>query len=488
MENEKMRDNESLKNYNELKAKLDKTLSNVQNTSDLRQAKGFLIEMQNCFKGIRLTREDRDELYGKLQKAFAGINQKINDEIRDFENEAALNYFNLKTKVEEALFLANNSRDNNETWDFLIEVQSMFRGIKLKREHREILYAKLQEAFTIVKEMRNIEKSEYEKVVAENYTQVKSIVDDAVSFAFNNEDYRTSKDKLIHVQPVLRDAKLSREQKDELFAKLNEAFEYVNAGIEEQREQVQANSEQLHREFLNRADDLQMLAETTEEYKNVREQLKELQFDVREAGLLREHRDELNEKMQHAFNTLGSRQDQERNAFMKDAEENHKRLHRLVDKGLAQAKDSDKFKETREFLKSIQSEFKGIKMLKEEREELYSRLQSAFQILNQRIDEYFRTKRKNWVVRMQFKISEMFTEIELLKENILKDEDELSELETQLDIVKSSPKDGVSAKSLEVRIMSVRREIERKIQEIERLESELEDLKNRVNPDDENLE
>lgn len=483
-----MRDSESQKNYNELKTLLEQTLSKVQKTNDLKLAKTFLVEMQNRFKGLKLLKEDREELYGKLQRSFAEVNQKISDEIRDFENEAAMNYFNLKTKVEEALFLANNSRDNHETWDFLIEVQSMFRGIKLKREHREMLYAKLQEAFSIVKDQRNIEKSVYEKEIAENYEQVKGIVDDAVSFAFSNEDFRASKDKLIHIQPVLRDARLSREQKDELYAKLNEAFDYVNAGIEEQREKVQSTSEQLYSEFMLRAEDLLILAGESMEFKNVREQLKELQSEVREAGLLREHREELNEKMQLAFDTLGERQDQERNSFLKDAEENRKRLQRLVEKGLAQANDSDKFKETREFLKSIQSEFKGIKMVKEDREELYSRLQSAFQILNERIDEYFRTKRKNWVVRMQFKISEMFTEIEMLKENVLKDKDELSELETQLDIVKSSPKDGVSAKSLEVRIISVRREIERKIQEIERMGSELEDLKNRVEPDDENAE
>jgi hypothetical protein len=488
MENEKYRDPESAKNYHDLKLKLEQAFNKVHKTSDLRQAKGYLIEVQECFKGIKLLREDREELYGKLQDAFADVNRKINEERQNFENEAALNYFNLKNKVEEALFLASNPKDLRETWDFLVEVQSLFKGAKLLREHREALYAKLQEAFEKVKKLQNVEKDSFMKEADKNYSELKQKIENAVSFAMKSTDSRAAKDLLIETQAMLREAVLAREQKDEFYEKMNEAFEFVNNRVEHEKEQKQQYSENRYGQLKQQLKEASVQAEQSEDFRSVREQLKNLQNQVREADLLREHRIVLQEMMQNAFDSLNARQDAERNSYLTEASENYKRLNSQINKGLTQAKESDKFRETREFLKSIQSEFRGIKLLKEEREELYARLQSAFQLLNSRIDEYFRTKQKNWMVRMQFKLSEMFTEIEMLKENLLNDEDVLSELETQLDIVKSSGKDNSAMKALEVRILTVRKAIEHKHSEIQRLEAEMLELKSRVEPEDDQEE
>ena len=53
-----------------------------------------------------------------------------------------------------------------------------------------------------------------------------------------------------------------------------------------------------------------------------------------------------------------------------------------------------------------QNEFKGIKLKKEQREELWTRLQTAFDVLNQRINEYYKYKRGDWEIKMQTKLSE----------------------------------------------------------------------------------
>jgi hypothetical protein len=156
----------------------------------------------------------------------------------------------------------------------------------------------------------------------------------------------------------------------------------------------------------------------------------------------------------------------------------------LVEKGLLQAEETHEYKDTREFLKKIQSEFKGIKMIKEEREELYSRLQTAFEILNTRVDEYFHTKKKNWEVRMQYKLAECNTEIHELKDSIEKDKESLAELEDHLDILVSSGKDNIARAGVEARIISAKAGIEKKFQDIQRLETEMQDLKNRIEPED----
>jgi len=111
-------DDESLNNYKTLKNQFEQALKKVNQTSDLREAKGFLIEVQNSFKGLKLAKEDREELYRQLQDSFAEINKRIEDERADFNNDAQQNYSVIKIKVEEALFLASNPKEFKETWDF----------------------------------------------------------------------------------------------------------------------------------------------------------------------------------------------------------------------------------------------------------------------------------------------------------------------------------------------------------------------------------
>jgi len=483
MDNERMRDEESLKNYKELKTKLEQTLGKVKKTTDLREAKGYLIEIQNCFKGLKLLREDREELYNKLQLSFADINQKMNEDRLNFENEAALNYFAIKNKVEEAVFMAHNSRDTKESWDFLIEVQSLFKGAKLQHEHRETLYARLQGAFNTLKEKQNAETSGFAVEVAQNYEEFKQIVEKAVEFSNTTEDTRAAKDCLINAQAGLRDAKLSREQKDELYAKIQEAFTTINARKEQEDEINSSLSQGQYDEFKPKVREILSQAEQSNDFKTVREQLKLLQSQIRESALLREMRMELQALLQQAFEKLNFRQDEDRESYTKEASENYKRLKTMVSKGLAQAEETHEYKDTREFLKKIQSEFKGIKMIKEEREELYARLQSAFEILNTRVDEYFHTKKKNWEVRMQYKLAETNTEIHQLKEEIEKELENLSELEDHLDILVSSGKDSTAKTGIEARIISARSGIEKKEREIERLEAEMQDLKNKIEPE-----
>jgi len=332
MELDKNPDEESRQNYLTLKENLNLGLAQVPHAKDFRQAKGILIEIQNQFKGLKLRREDREELYTRLQHAFAEINAKIEDEKFEFEFEAAANYADLKAAVSKAISLASTSHEFRETWDYMIDLQTRIKAAKLLREQREELFLSLQDAFTTVKAWRN----------------------------------------------------------------------------------------------------------------------------------------------------------EERLAFEKEAHQNYLRLKVLVDKGLIQAEETHEYKDTREFLKKIQSEFKGIKMAHEQREELYARLQTAFDILGKRLDEFFRYKKKNWEVKMQYKLSQYSVDIFELNEALKKEQAYVSALEDQLEVIVSSGKESTVKIGLQARIASAYRSIERKQQEIISFESERSELQSRLDqPEDE---
>ena len=151
MESDKEPAEESLQNYLMLREILESGLAKAGMAGNFRDAKGHLIEIQSHFKGLKLRREDREELYARLQKAFTEVNAKIEDERQEFEYEALVNHDELKSEVEKATDLANKSRNFKETWDFLIGVQDRIKKAKLFREQREELFTKLQDAFTEVK-------------------------------------------------------------------------------------------------------------------------------------------------------------------------------------------------------------------------------------------------------------------------------------------------------------------------------------------------
>jgi len=326
MESDKYQEDELNQNYTGLKNILEAGLAKASQAENHHEAKGFLIEVQNHFRGLKLRREDREELYNRLQEAFAAINKKIEDERNDFELEALSNYADLKPDVEKAAGMALDSTDMKGTWDFLLGIQSRIKA-----------------------------------------------------------------------------AKLTREQRDELFGNLREAFDMIKL-----------------------------------------------------------------------------RRQEEQQVFEQESQVNYIRLKSLVDKGLVQAEETHEYKETREFLKKIQSEFKGIKLVHEQREELYSRLQTAFDILGKRLDEFFRHKKKNWEVKMQFTLSRFSADIFELRESLRKEQSNLEELEDQLDILVSSGKDKESRAGLEARIASVHRSIVQKRHQILSLETEKNELENRL--------
>jgi hypothetical protein len=319
-------DEEKLKNYDELKSQLDIAFEKAGKAGELREAKGYLIEVQKNFKGLKLQTEHREELYQRLQQEFEKVNSKIEEEHRKFEEEVFMNYLTVKEEVEKVVAQAENPADYKETWNSLLEVQSLFKETRLLKEHREELYLLLQGAFDRLKALREREKSDFENEAVSNY----------------------------------------------------------------------------------------------------------------------------------------------------------ERLKILVDKGLKQARETNQYKETREFLKKIQSEFKGTRLLSGQREELYSRLQSAFNILGKRLDEYFRLKKKNWAVTMQYKLSQYSTDIFGLQESLKKDRSYLLELEDQLEIASGS---STAVMGLKARIASTRALIQRKEKEITDLESEMNSLKERLEED-----
>gem|GEM_PF-5192648 len=127
---------------------------------------------------------------------------------------------------------------------------------------------------------------------------------------------------------------------------------------------------------------------------------------------------------------------------------------------------------------SIQNDFKYLKLLKDDREQLYIELQKAFQTLNQRIDEYFRTKKKDWEAKMQYKINYMQGASADLEKQIKKLKSQAKLLKEQLE---NEINDEIQQQFLTEQYETAIKTIEEKKTEILTLTENIENLKNQLN-------
>lgn len=324
--------------------------------------------------------------------------------------------------------------------------------------------------------------------MSRNYQSLKEILEAGLASYRATDDLHEAKGHLIGVQGHFKGLLLHREQREELYNRLQEAFAEVNLLIAGEKNAFELEALANHADLAPLVREALAQASELEDTRMAWDRLLSLQDRLKELKLLREHRDEMFRQLREGFDILKMRREEARRVADLDARQHYTRLRELVNKGLAQAEESHEYKETREFLKKIQAEFKGVRMAPEQREELYSRLQTAFDILGKRLDDYFRNKKKNWAVRMEFSISRLTADIYRLEQEIGKDEAYLKELEDQLEIIVSSGKETDAAVSVESRIASTHRNLAYRRRQIAELEEEKLKLQQKISEPPDNAQ
>jgi len=319
-----------------------------------------------------------------------------------------------------------------------------------------------------------------DEVALSNYHDLKELLEEAFAKAGLTDDPREAKGFLIDVQRHFKGLMLRREDREELYNRLQEAFRIVNEKLDEERRSLEHVSETGYRELKPLVEEAVERAIGNDDLKTTWNFLLDVQNRLKEAKLLHEHREELYQDLQEAFGEVKRRREAEHQAFDQEARRNYQRLKPLIDEALVLAGETHEYKETREYLKKLQGEFKGLRLAHEQREELYSRLQTAFDILGTRLDDFFRNKKKNWNVKMQYTLSRFSADIFELQRSLEKDEDELAELKDQYDILSSSGKGNETLAGLRARIDSARHAIEKKKRQIQEIESEETTLRMRL--------
>lgn len=419
-------------NFFELKERLSQ-IKNSLTLGNLRDKKDELIALQRTMGGLDLSREERTTLRDTINTCFEKINAFRESEQKAFEQTSEQNREKLTPLVEKALFEARYNDDTRQAWDFCVSVQNEFRGIRLQKEIREMLYRQLQEAFDMLKQRRSQQQSVLEQKSLSGKTALLPEVEALLAEAEKAVDIEAHWRQLIDLQQEIKNRELTFEARNELLNKLQEAFAIIKLRREEKQAEVAQQSFSNALTLEEMITEGEVLAATSDEFKVVFDRLKQLQQAFREFSLPADEREELYQRLQQAFETIKARKDAWFGERDRETRENYNRLKPLVLNGLERARTSNEFKKTREMLKNIQVEFKGIRMKAESRQELYSQLQKAFDVLNQRHDEYLATKKDKMELRVDYQLSDVELRIEALQGEIEKDLLHIEELSETVD-------------------------------------------------------
>lgn len=224
---------ECIENYHSLKAIVEHAVNFSKTSPIYTKSREELIKAQNEIKGKKLKREQREELFQVIRSAFEDVNKRQDDDRNNFDGETAENYKKLQKIVGDAISFAENTEEFTAAREQLINAQNAIKGVKLRREQRDELYAQIRAVFEVLNSKQSIDRSEYENECNENYTKLSQKVDDCFALVLGVTDFKLIRETMITVQSEVKIVKLKKEQRSELFARIREAFSQFDKKKEE---------------------------------------------------------------------------------------------------------------------------------------------------------------------------------------------------------------------------------------------------------------
>ena len=296
-------------NYDKLKT-LAKEVIEFATDADakvFKEAREKLIEVQNEIKKFKISREHRDELEKMINNAFTNLNEKQHEYRENFEMECIENFHKFKVLVNEAIQKANVAETFVAARNILIEVQNEIKGQTLKREQKDGFFKNIREVFDSLQEKFPESRRVTEEESAENYSAIKPQIDEAIEFAKNNttlEQAQEAREKLIAAQNAIKEHRLQKSQKDELFVMIREVFDKINEKTNAEREQFEIESASNYEKLLSRIGLVVVDIENAIDFMKSADDLTAIKTELQLCKLRKEQRNKLFEKTRIASNLL----------------------------------------------------------------------------------------------------------------------------------------------------------------------------------------
>ncbi len=384
----------ALDNFN---IELDKAINFSTESVDWRELRKQFVEMRDKLKSLFLNDDDNEVLNEKLRIALENVNHRQAEEQEKLEVESQEHYDSVIQIVKDSVLFAETSIEYKQAREQLLSVQDKFKNLRMKRLHKDELYKLVNDAFDIVSRKQNEERENYEMECIDNYHNLKNKIDVAVQFANSSEIFAEARNALIAVQGLIKGLKLKREQRDELYQLIRDAFDGVNTRQEDERKNFDLSTSENYEKLKLSVSEAIAFAKLSEDFGLSREKLINAQNQIKSVKLRREQRDELFGEIRAVFEDLNEKQSTERATYESDCATNYDKLTEKVNDCFSLVHGTNEFNIIRESLITVQGEVRIARLKKDQRNELFSRIREAFSLFDKKKNEYYdlRAEEKN---------------------------------------------------------------------------------------------
>lgn len=264
----------------------------------------FFRESENghTFESECLSPQDATEVRQVLSVIF----DRLNELKALVSNE---NYTALSLQVAECADLVTHTTDWRDTREKCLNLRAELRESVLTKTQKDDLFDKLNKALDVLSGRQMAEKQQFEAEAEQNHIAYNASIDECLEMAESTTEFQETREKFKKIQLELREIKLTKDQRNELFDKLDKAFKVLSQRQAAEREVFDRDSVVNYAALTERVGTAKRLAQYSDDFQEVRDYLKDIQNDVRDLTLSREHREELRNIIREAFDTVNLRAD-----------------------------------------------------------------------------------------------------------------------------------------------------------------------------------
>ena len=226
-----------------------------------------------------------------------------------------------------------------------------------------------------------------------NYGQEERLADikEEIEYVFDlsnsDENLKNTKNLIKDISNTLNSINIPNINKNELREKLVDALNNVNKRQLEQNEKNKVIFSKNYEILKSKTLEVIEFVKASKSFKEAREKLISLQGEVKNSKILFENKNELDKLINETFNDLNKRQYERNENYEMECIENYYKLKTLVDVAINKAKESETFLEAKKCLINAQNEIKEKVLRRAQKDELYSSIHSAFDMLREKFNE-----------------------------------------------------------------------------------------------------
>jgi len=451
----------------EINIDIELVTEEAKNSTNWKEVRNKIRDLISILNSYQPSLENKNSLLDKLNSSLEILIARQKDETEKIQAEQTKNYEQIKAIVDEAIKFASEAQNFNEAREKLINAKSEFRKLSLKREHAEEILTALNNAIENINNKIREERENYEMECSENYHILKAKVEATVEKASKATHFKSARQSLIDLQAEIKDKKLKRNQREELYQIIRECFEGINQRQQQERQMSDADYEENYQKIKKIVDEAISFAENvTTSFKEAKDTLIAAQAAIKAAILRKVQKDELFGNIRRVFETINEKQNADRENYDKEANENYSKLSAKIEEAFVYLNNTSDFRLLRENIIGIQSEVRIMKLKREQRAELLEKIQKAFAIIDKLKNEYFEKRKQERIIKLNETLSNLELKIQRLEESINADKQAIQNINA----------DDLSEAEKEEKIKSIQERISEKEQKITETRTRIEEL------------